>query len=434
MPNEFDRLRQANPATETSYRHGSLDVVARRAALPEVSKSVRFAQGFRMKMASAALGAALLTTGAITALETGAPSLPVLALGGTSHSSTAKSDSMVMMPSMQNYSFVAGEGLSSATSAAPAFRMVPVADPEGFVIGFAEQVGIYDAAVSVEHQSNDSMSSMTANTETYSYTNNGYTIYLWTSANSLSYWDYSTAATDGSVVSPDSTSSTASGVTIARSDLTRWGSEFFAGLNTGLQIGNFDATDYQCTGCAGGDWGGVTATVTAGGYTTDVTMGANFLANGDLVNAYGSAGSLEQVGPYPLISERDGVSKVSEQSDATYLRVRSTDGVAPTSSPSGVSGVNPGSPSLPSGGDDAVTTTTAAPKVYEVTLDRATVKLATYTLSDNTSWLVPVFEYHGTWTNDTGDQVDGTWTTVAVSSDYITVSSGNPYGGGPIAY
>ena len=108
--------------------------------------------------------------------------------------------------------------------------------------------------------------------------------------------------------------------------------------------------------------------------------------------------------------------------------------MAPTSSPSGVSGVNPGSPSLPSGGDDAVTTTTAAPKVYEVTLDRATVKLATYTLSDNTSWLVPVFEYHGTWTNDTGDQVDGTWTTVAVSSDYIKVSSGNPYGGGPIAY
>jgi hypothetical protein len=61
MTNEFDRLRAANPATDDNYIHGDLAAVARRAVMPEARATARYAQGFRLKIASAAMAATILT-------------------------------------------------------------------------------------------------------------------------------------------------------------------------------------------------------------------------------------------------------------------------------------------------------------------------------------------------------------------------------------
>ncbi|MEI8147637.1 MAG: hypothetical protein WCG62_01000, partial [Actinomycetes bacterium] len=94
MTDEFDRLRAANPATNTTYTHGDLAAVARRAELPTPNKTTRFAQGFRLKMASAAMAATLLTSGGIVALESSSSPLPVLTLGAASSSTAHNSASL----------------------------------------------------------------------------------------------------------------------------------------------------------------------------------------------------------------------------------------------------------------------------------------------------------------------------------------------------
>jgi len=75
------QLRGADPFAGASYEHADLAAMLQRvSAVPRVTKA-SFAQGFRMKMASAAAAAVLVTSGGIAVLSSAGSMAPALALG-----------------------------------------------------------------------------------------------------------------------------------------------------------------------------------------------------------------------------------------------------------------------------------------------------------------------------------------------------------------
>ena len=71
----IDRLRSADPVMNSSYHHADpAAMFARIVAQPRVAK-VHFAQGLRLRVASAAAAAALVSVAGIAALQSAGPSL-----------------------------------------------------------------------------------------------------------------------------------------------------------------------------------------------------------------------------------------------------------------------------------------------------------------------------------------------------------------------
>ncbi|CAB4867488.1 unannotated protein [freshwater metagenome] len=416
MTDEFDRLRAANPATNTTYTHGDLAAVARRAELPTPNKTTRFAQGFRLKMASAAMAASLLTSGGIVALESSSSPLPVLTLGAASSSTANNSASLPTLDKTTDskiaggsqsamaiwgtYEFSASDSLSTSPSQAPVYRVAGVSDGNALTIDLAKALGIFDSAVDIKVT--DGYAGLPV--KWYEYTTDNGTISVTVSENSATTWYFSSPA--AGVSSNNSLNVN----TITKPELAAWSDSVIDGLRFNLSLSDATYSIY-------GDQGSVNYQVLVGGIATDLSVSLGFDNQGTVLWAYGSVATFDRMGNYPLISERDGVDNLSSGSPYGGGPVAMTERVANGVASSDV---------MPAVGSDDVLT----PPVMKVLITSAAVQLSAEQMTDGSVWLIPMYSYTGTVTNADGTTTESTWSTVAVDPAYLKISV-HP---SPIAY
>ena len=408
MTDEFDRLRAANPATNTTYTHGDLAAVARRAEMPTPNAPTRFAQGFRLKMASAAMAATLLTSGGIVALESSSTPLPVLTLGADSSSTAPKSSSLPTSDGLSDskiaggsqssmriwgsYEFSASDRLSSSPDQAPVYRVSGTSDGSSLTVELAKALGIFDASVQIKVTDGDFGIPMTW----YEYATDSGTISVTVSENGATSWYFSSPVTG--VSSDDSLNVN----TVTKRELASWSGAVIEGLRYDLSLGDPTYSIY-------GDQGSVSYQVLVEGIATDISVSLSFDNQGTLIWANGSVATFDRVGNYPLISERDGVDNLSSDSRYGGGRVAMTDQVAD---------VIPSPATDSDSGSDAV----VEPPVIKVLITSATVQLSTQQMTDGSVWLIPMYSYNGTATNEDGTTTESTWSTIAVDPAYLKIS------------
>ncbi len=408
MTNEFDRLRAANPATDATYEHGDLAAVARRAALPTPNAPTRFAQGFRLKMASAAMAATLLTSGGIVALESSSSPLPILSLGANSSSTAPKSESLPTPGGLSDskiaggsqssmriwgtYEFTASDSLSSAPSQAPVYRVSGVSDGDSLAIALAKALGVFDATVDV--RVTDGYGGMPM--KWYEYATDNGSISVTVSEQGATTWYFSSPA----VVTPSDNSLNVN--TLTKRELASWSNGVIDSLRFDLSLGDATYSIY-------GDQGSVSYQVLVDGIVTDMSVSLGFNNEGAVLWANGTVATFDRVGNYPLISETAGVDNLSTGS--LY-------GGSPVAKSDAAAGWYGDSPELSS----TDTETVVVPPVIKVLITSATVHLSTQQLTDGTVWLIPTFSYSGTTTNEDGTTMESTWSTIAVDPDYLKIS------------
>jgi hypothetical protein len=147
---------------------------------------------------------------------------------------------------------------------------------------------------------------------------------------------------------------------------------------------------------------------------------------------------------YPLQSPAAGVSVLEAQQLAEFATA--TSGTSDQGGSSTPSGSDNGAPATPPSTDPSDTTTTDpgsgttnvdAPPIVDVTLDSVSTSLSSYTLTDGSVWMLPLYTYNGTVTNGDGSTYTGTWSTLAVDPSYVQLpisSTGGRTPGGPILY
>lgn len=408
MTDEFDRLRAANPATDTTYTHGDLAAVARRAEMPTPNAPTRFAQGFRLKMASAAMAATLLTSGGIVALESSSTPLPVLTLGADSSSTAPKSSSLPTSGGLSDskiaggsqnsmkiwgsYEFSASDALSSSPSQAPVYRVSGVSDGKGLTIDLAKALGVFDAAVEIKVTDGDYGIPMTW----YEYATDNGTISVTVSENGATSWYFSSPVTG--VSSDDALNVN----TVTKRELASWSDAVLDGLRFDLSLGDPTYSIY-------GNQGSVNFQVFVDGIETDMAVSLSFDNQGTLLWANGSVATFDRVGNYPLISERDGVDNLS--SDSRY-------GGSPVAKSDAGFGWYGYSSELSS----TEWETFELSPVIVVSIASATVRLSTQHMTDGSVWLIPMYSYNGTATNVDGTTTESTWSTIAVDPAYLKIS------------
>jgi len=406
MTDEFDRLRAANPATNTTYAHGDLAAVARRAEVPTPNAPTRFAQGFRLKMASAAMAATLLTSGGIAALESSSSPLPVLSLGAASPSTAPKSESLPTSGGLSDskipggsqssmriwgtYEFSASDRLSSSPDQAPVYRVSGSSDPSGLTIDLAKALGIVDSAVAIKVTHGD----FGIPTTGYEYATDHGTISVNAGRNGATSWYFSSPAAG---VSSDSSLNVN---TISKRELVSWSKDLIDSLRFDLALGDATYSIY-------GDQGSVSYQVLVGGIATDMSVSVGFDKQGSVLWANGSVARFDRAGNYPLISERDGVDNLSSGGGLVPMTDQVAGGAGAASSDV-----------IPVVGSDGVLT----PPVIKVLITSAKVQLSTQQMTDGSVWLIPLYSYTGTATNEDGTTMESTWSTIAVDPAYLKIS------------
>jgi len=411
MTDEFDRLRAANPATSTTYEHGDLAAVARRAELPTPNAPTRFAQGFRLKMASAAMAATLLTSGGIVALESSSSPLPVLSLGAASSSTAPKSGSLPTksesLPTSGGlsdskiagggdrvarfwgtYEFTASDSLSSAPSQAPVYRVSGVSDGDSLVIALAKALGIFDAAVDVRVA--DGYGGMPM--KWYEYATDNGSISVTVSEHGATTWYFSSPAV------ATSSDNSLNVNTLTKRELASWSNAVIDSLRFDLSLGDATYSIY-------GDQGSVSYQVLVGGIATDMSVSVGFDNQGSVLWANGSVAMFDRAGNYPLVSERDGVDNLSSGGGLVAMTDQVGGGAA-------------SSPVIPLAGSDDVLT----PPVIKVLITSASVQLSTQQMTDGSVWLIPMYSYTGAATYEDGTTTESTWSTIAVDPAYLKIS------------
>ena len=184
--------------------------------------------------------------------------------------------------------------------------------------------------------------------------------------------------------------------------MASWSNGAIDGLSFDLSLGDATYSIY-------GDQGSVNYQVLVGGIVTDMSVSLSFDNQGTLLWASGSVATFDRVGNYPLISERDGVDNLSSGTMSGGGPVAMTDDVA--------GGVGT-SPAVPLAGSDDVLT----PPVILVLITSSTVQLITQQMTDGSVWLIPMYSYTGTATNEDGTTMESTWSTIAVDPAYLKIS------------
>ena len=188
------------------------------------------------------------------------------------------------------------------------------------------------------------------------------------------------------------------------------------------------------------NWATVDYGVLVDGTLTDQSVQFTFDASNQLVSASGPAFSVDAPVNYPLQSPVAGVAVLNAQQRSYFTSSGAPSGappgtvgtVAPTGSgpvtqdttnPSSVSsGTSTGSVPTPGPTDTSVATSPAGPPIIDVTLDSVDVTLQSYTLTDGSVWLLPIYTYTGNVTPSDGTSYHGTWSTIAVDPAFVQVA------------
>jgi hypothetical protein len=446
---DFDeRLRAADPAAGMSYQHPNADAMISRieARAPLARRNVL--RSFQLKMAGAVTMAAVLTVGGIAVLEGAGPALQVLTLSAakaSGHSApnalgSASAPKNDFMRLYEEFDFSAGSGLSSTPGAAPSYELSLPTSASSEAARLATIFNVTGTPADTNNDGSDWTVTDTAG-NTLDYENYG----------GVPQWYYnsapsnapSTTVTDGTTATMPSNSAIDADV---QGYLTQLGynyavtsPQYSSETVTASTPGQPDVTTNEET---------ANYSVTINGVLTDQTFNITIDANNNVIEADGPAFTLMPSVNYPLQSAAAGVSVLEAQQQAEFASASSGTsdqggGVAPDTSNS-----NPGPPSSTPGSDATVTTTTdpgnsttttapTGPPIVDVTLDAVSTSLSSYTLTDGSVWMLPLYTYTGTVTNSDGSTYSGTWTTLAVDPAYVQLpisSTGGRNPGGPIMY
>ncbi len=448
---DFDeRLRAADPAAGMSYQHPDVNAMISRieARAPLARRHVL--RSFKLRMASAVTMAAVLTVGGIAALDGAGPALQVLSLSAAKASPHAPSSfgaasvpKSGMMRIWEEFNFSAGSGLSTTAGSAPSYELSFPANASSEATRLATMFGVTGTPVDTNGDGSDWTVTDVAG-DTFDYeTYGGVPQWYFNSAPS----NASSITTSDGTTAPMPSKSTIEGD--VQNYLTQMGygysvtdPQYSTSTVTASSPGQPDVTTNEET---------ANFSVTVNGLLTDQSFNITVDSNNKVIEADGPAFTLMPSVNYPLQSPVAGVSVLEAQQKSEFA---STPGAA-TGQGSGsapLSGTSTGAPvtspaTAPSGtpsdttttdpGNATTTTQPSGPPIVDVTLNSVSTSLSSYTLTDGSVWMLPMYTYTGTVTNSDGSSYTGTWTTLAVDPSYVQLpisSSGGINPGGPIMY
>jgi hypothetical protein len=134
----------------------------------------------------------------------------------------------------------------------------------------------------------------------------------------------------------------------------------------------------------------VSYVVSVDGLSTDQNVSFSVDANNDLVYAQGPAFRVDPSTDYPLQSPLQGVSTLNETEHSKFSAASGSASAAP---------------------------------IVQATLNSASLSLASYQLSDGTTWLLPLYTYAGTVVRANGASATGTWSEIAIDPSYVHISA-----------
>jgi hypothetical protein len=401
-----ERLRALDPAASAGYEPADLAGMLARITATEHVEKVRIADGLRLRIGAAVTAAALVTVGAIGAIEAAAPSLSVLALGSKQGSTTnATQRPGPDLRVLGGYHFVAGPHLSSEGSSAPIYRISGPADAEADATRISSDLGVPTSPQPIGSPP----------TSTWTYAGRAGTVQFWNDAGYLS-WDYQSAS-PGAVTSPPASTTASSAAPVFHlADSAPTASEqqdvaAATSLMGGLEVASADIGPASSITYDSGNSTNVEVDFPwrPSGVDTGLNYSFTYDAQGRLLYASGFDGSSSPAESYPLVSPREGVTQLQQQVDQfTYPSAIESPPTATVSGGSGASGgsgtARPGA--TPNNGE----TTTTVPQVT-VELDSETTMYALFTLSDGTSALLPEYLYSA---------ADGArWSVIAIEPQYV---------------
>jgi hypothetical protein len=399
-----DRLAALDPAAGQTYRHPNLEGMITRITSQRLTAPGPVWRRFQLKMAGALAASALLTVGAIAALQGAGTALPLLALQSAAHRAApgALKSTFGAMVVRLKYNFTAGPGLALSTPAGLSYELQIPSDVSAEALRIAAVFGVTGNPLTITGSTSNATITDPSG-RSLGYESSG-----------LPQWYYSVASPP---VAPATASDTSnadlpSHATLegdVRGDLAKLGYGYSVSSpsfsTSTVTTTNADGTAQQTTSNES-----VTYTVEVDGIATDQSVDFSVDANNNVVYASGPAFSVASTSNYPLQSPTQGVGALNAEQQS-------------------------GSPSN-SDASSTTSTSLAGPPILDVTLTSVSLSLATYQLTDGTSWLLPVYEYVGQTANADGTSSSGNWYELAVDPSYVQVSSSSSGvgTGGPINY
>ena len=389
--------------------------------------------------------AAVISVGGIAVLDGAGPALQVLTLSAAKASPHAPSafgaqavPKSGLMRLFEEFDFSAGSGLSSSAGSAPSYELSLPTSASSEAARLASIFNVSGTPTDTNGVGSDWTVTDTAG-DTLDYENYG----------GVPLWYYNSAPSNAqSITTTDGTSATMPSDSTVDADvqgyLTQLGygysvsdGQYSTSTVTASSPGQADVTTNEET---------ASYTVTIDGVSTDQTVDITIDSNNNLIEADGPAFTLMPSVNYPLQSPVAGVGVLEGQQQAEFPPASSgnsdqgSGSTTPAGSDAGTPVTAPGSaPSDttttdPSGG--SVSSEPSVP-IVDVTLDSVSTTLSSYTLTDGSVWMLPLYTYSGTVTNSDGSTYTGTWSTLAVDPSYVQLpvsSTGGRNPGGPIMY
>ncbi len=441
-----ERLKAADPAASAPYAHHDGEAMVSRIIALHPARRRSVLRDFQLKMAGAVTVATLVTVGGIAAMDSAIPGLPVLALASAHNKSTdfAPSATGTTMRLYEEFKFSAGPDLSAAASTGPAYKLQ---FPSSGSTEAARVASIFKVAGSTV--------APTSSNEAWTITDATGPSVTYDSYQGVPVWTYSSSTASDAVSSPPASGGAGATSVPSHAALETVARGFLGQLGYGYAVSSpqFSAETGNSTSVGGTatttiDWGTVSYNVVVDGMTTDQTVQFTIDSHDQVVSASGPAFSVASTLSYPLQSQVDGVAVLNAQQQSYFAGSGSSGGgivvpqpsgssTGPTSPTSGSSGSSTGVTTPPGPPAGSITTptdtpTSSGPPIVDVTLDSVNVTLGSFTLSDGSVWLLPVYTYTGKVPTSDGTS---NWSTIAIDPAYVQLSDKSGVTpGGPITY
>ncbi|HVA70569.1 MAG TPA: hypothetical protein VNF08_04510 [Acidimicrobiales bacterium] len=399
-----DRLRALDPAAGQPYRLPDLEGMITRITSQGVAAPSHVWRRFQVKMASALAASALVTVGAVAALQGAGTVLPLLALQSARHVAAPDSLKAIYgtMEIRLKYHFTASPELTPTTPVGLSYALIIPSDVSTEALRIAAVFGVTTTPLTISG-SNNSQTITDSSGRSLDYERSG-----------LPQWYYSSTSPP---VAPATASDTSNAVLPSHATLESDVRSVLTKLNYGYSVSspNFSTATISTTSAGSStpvsiNTESVTYTVDVNNVATDQSIDFSVDANNNVVYASGPAFSVASTSTYPLQSPAQGVAALNAEQQSGPL------------SNAGASSTTSASP--------------ANPPIVDVSVMSVSLSLATYQLTDGATWLLPVYDYVGETTNANGISSNSNWYELAVDPSYVQVSS-NSSGigtGGPLIY
>jgi hypothetical protein len=304
------------------------------------------------------------------------------------------------MALFEEYHFATGPGLTTATPTGLSFKLHVPSNQSAEALRVAAIFGVVGPTLTISGSS----------TDTTITDSSGRSLDYASSALPQWYYSLSSPAVAPATTTDTSNANLPSHATL-EADVRGYLAKLGYGYNTSAP--NFSTSTVTTTSADGTTQGSmntetVTYSVDVAGIATDQPVEFSVDASNHVIYASGPAFSVNSTSNYPLQSPADGVAALNAEQQSRFPSSTS----ATTSAP------------------------LAGPPIVDVTLTSVSLALATYQLTDGTTWLLPVYNYVGVSSNADGTSSTSDWYVLAVDPSYLQVSSHSSGAGphGPINY